>query len=856
MDKYLLFLVFYLSLVLNQNIRAQEVVKTNEDSLSIFLEKKDLISYFRKITELSDTAVFRSDNNYLLSLSELLQQDFGELNISQRKKLRWTATILGQKIMKQTGNLDETLKIYILAHDNVENKITLDSIAWFIENQISNFYTRKGDYERAEYYANLLEASLKYYGLTEYLSRYYTNLGTKLQSEFKITLAIDVFKRGYAIADSIGYDNGLFANALNLASLYNDYPDLGSPGSYLLKANQLLPSLTSNGRYLEKKSGLEFENAKFKSLQGKYAESILLFNEAIQTLKQYYPGTGRREFAKYYTALAAAYLHVDSIEMAVHTIDLGISSLIPEFKGDDQLPSSYLLYPENSFIDLLELKAKFFEKQFSQSTDTSLLEKAIVSIELALHVNDLIRESILADPSKLVSIRSNKELIEKGISDLYQLFIAHESNIYFERARNLFNRSKALLYSEKTRRNILADIISPADREIWIVLQNNLMDLYAKKFNEQADINALNGEILSCQEKMDKLLGGYADVMLKTQMPLDYIEYFITEDQIYAISELNQQRKFIKLGRKNDFQKLADRLNDFILSKGFSMDDKVLNDVYRFLIRPMTEQLPEHTVIIPDGVIGYVPFEMLKYDSGKYLLENSTISYAFEYNTYLKETIEEDKEWAIFCLAPQYKIKEPEENEKSRGGLYYLPYARMEVDSIRHLYSGDVMSSQSDDKQVWQNYVGKSRIFHYAGHAIIKGDHSYLALNDTQIESQQLTAKEIGLMHNPLELVVLSACETGLGKLEPGEGIRSLGRSFMESGAKATVISLWNVNDKSTAIIMTGFYKYLKEGMRKDVALRQSKLDYLNTASLRSLHPYYWAAFIPAGDMRALEQIK
>lgn len=286
------------------------------------------------------------------------------------------------------------------------------------------------------------------------------------------------------------------------------------------------------------------------------------------------------------------------------------------------------------------------------------------------------------------------------------------------------------------------------------------------------------------------------------------------------------------------------------------MDDQVLNDMYGFLIHPLTDQLPEYTVIIPDGAIGFVPFEMLKDDRGKYLLENTIISYSFEYITYLKQKTDDDKQWAIFCLAPQYKMKETKENENSRGGLYHLPYARMEVDSICHLYGDAVLSSQSDDKQVWQHDVSMSRIFHYAGHAIIKSDQAYLALNDTQIERQQLTAKEIGLMHNPLDLVVLSACETGLGKLEPGEGIRSLGRSFMESGAKATVISLWNVNDKSTAFIMTGFYKFLKEGMRKDDALRKSKLNYIKTASLRSIHPYYWAAFIPAGDMNPIEPIK
>jgi len=102
--------------------------------------------------------------------------------------------------------------------------------------------------------------------------------------------------------------------------------------------------------------------------------------------------------------------------------------------------------------------------------------------------------------------------------------------------------------------------------------------------------------------------------------------------------------------------------------------------------------------------------------------------------------------------------------------------------------------------------------------------------------------------------VVLSACETGLGKIEQGEGIRSLGRNFMEAGAQATIISLWNVNDKSTALIMTDFYKQLKAGKPKDEALRQAKLNYLQRATQKNSHPYFWAAFIPAGDMSVLEK--
>jgi len=290
------------------------------------------------------------------------------------------------------------------------------------------------------------------------------------------------------------------------------------------------------------------------------------------------------------------------------------------------------------------------------------------------------------------------------------------------------------------------------------------------------------------------------------------------------------------------------------LLKGMSLDESILHEMFTFLIKPFTGQMSKRIVIIPDGTIGLVPFEMLTEESGQYLVEHSAISYAFEYVTYQLISDRSGKQLEVYCLAPQYPMKESKEKEVTRGSFYHLPFAKMEVDSIRNLFGDRAMTSQSSDKVEWEKNLSSSTIFHYAGHAIIRGDQSYLALNSQGDEKQQLTSSEIGLMHHPLDLVVLSACETGLGKIEQGEGIRSLGRSFMEAGAQATIISLWNVNDKSTALIMTDFYKQLKAGLPKDEALRQAKLNYLQNATSKYSHPYFWAAFIPAGDMSTLEK--
>ena len=97
--------------------------------------------------------------------------------------------------------------------------------------------------------------------------------------------------------------------------------------------------------------------------------------------------------------------------------------------------------------------------------------------------------------------------------------------------------------------------------------------------------------------------------------------------------------------------------------------------------------------------------------------------------------------------------------------------------------------------------------------------------------------------------MVLSACDTGLGKLETGEGIRSLGRSFAEAGAEVILFSLWNVYDESSSEIMIHFYRQLVAGYPIDEALRMAKLQYLQDADEIMRHPFYWSGFIATGDM-------
>jgi CHAT domain-containing protein len=116
-----------------------------------------------------------------------------------------------------------------------------------------------------------------------------------------------------------------------------------------------------------------------------------------------------------------------------------------------------------------------------------------------------------------------------------------------------------------------------------------------------------------------------------------------------------------------------------------------------------------------------------------------------------------------------------------------------------------------------------------------------------------LTALEVtGLNLRGTELVVLSACETGLGEVVQGEGVYGLRRAFTLAGAQTQLMSLWKVDDEETKNLMIEYYQRLQNGEGRGEALRQVQLAMLNNSQTE--HPYFWASFIPTGNWQALEK--
>ncbi|MCO6490444.1 MAG: CHAT domain-containing protein [Phaeodactylibacter sp.] len=304
--------------------------------------------------------------------------------------------------------------------------------------------------------------------------------------------------------------------------------------------------------------------------------------------------------------------------------------------------------------------------------------------------------------------------------------------------------------------------------------------------------------------------------------------------------------------------------------------------LYRRLLHPILRQLPEaaELIIIPDGKLGYLPFELLltepatpgKYRSTPYLLKKYSIRYEHAATLFLQEPPKDAFARKAFAgLAPDFPpaaeelaLGHPDTGffrtafPEVQGSPAPLRHNTAEVKAISRQLGGASFTGRQASKSLFLEKAAGYRIIHLATHAFVNDDfpeyaHFLLAAGDTTETDPRLYAYEIYNMRLNAELAVLSACETGAGKLQRGEGIMSLARAFQYAGCPNIVTSLWKADDRSTKDIMLGFYRHLKAGMGKAEALRQAKLDFLATAGQRYTHPFYWGTFILIGDNAPVE---
>lgn len=383
------------------------------------------------------------------------------------------------------------------------------------------------------------------------------------------------------------------------------------------------------------------------------------------------------------------------------------------------------------------------------------------------------------------------------------------------------------------------------------VIQNNIEVLehdLTLNFNEknESQLKLLKDSLFEVRKNIRDQLGGFYEL----QRDFDFAkiqEKLRADDKLIKFHEAEEHLFRIEVSRK-EIEVKCIGLHDSIKPKILEYAKLMRNPQteYRGLSQELNKLLLPQThldnlIVVPEGYMNYLSFETLLDDHGKFLVEKHNFVYCpsipFWYATKLYPKSEGKSN--LICFTANYD---------QTPNLSPLKYAQEEVKEILTITSGKHIKSA--DIANFRTTIRDYKLAHLSMHAVLSDDEN----NPSELifsNNEKLRFDDIYTTSLPLDMMVLSACNTGAGNIKNGEGIVSLSRALMLAGVKSNVVSMWSAPDLDTKEIMVEFYRILKAGQNKDYALAQAKRNYLEKNPIKS-HPFFWGAFILNGDNSSL----
>ncbi len=326
-----------------------------------------------------------------------------------------------------------------------------------------------------------------------------------------------------------------------------------------------------------------------------------------------------------------------------------------------------------------------------------------------------------------------------------------------------------------------------------------------------------------------------------------YISYILGDPDGFGLVITKTNAQLFKIKNISELVKLSKKYKRLLEQpqsdqKTLSTYQATSNELYNILIPQNIRSfiIDKKITFVPDSFLQNIPFEALQTSTEphSYFIKSNDISYAYSISFLVQNgNIKRQNKQIFIGFAPV-----------NFTNMASLTRSKEEVGFGAAQFSATTFLYDTATKENFINNSLGSSIIHLASHSNASDtENPWIAFND-----EKLTLDELYLTRNSADLVVLSACETSLGELNQGEGVMSLSRGFFNTGANSALSTLWNVNDKSSSEIIIDFYKQLKKGKTKSEALRQAKLNYLDTHKLSELSPYYWASFVLIGDANSM----
>jgi CHAT domain-containing protein/tetratricopeptide (TPR) repeat protein len=530
-------------------------------------------------------------------------------------------------------------------------------------------------------------------------------------------------------------------------------------------------------------------------------------------------------------------------------------------------PQEIMQFKKNYYLtDLLINKGYAFRKQYENNHQKSSLDNAIRVYKVADQLLDKIKTEQTELQSKLFWRNDSRRLYENAIEACYLHGNTSDAFYFFEKSRAV------LLNDQLNEKKFVAekDIMQQTEIQKKILqLQNE----FSKTDKHSARFSELQNELFSHKQDLDNL-----NQLIKTKNPLYYqsfldptfitvedtkqkilgdhsalVEIFTGDSAVYALVLTKQNVHFRKIN-KTSYEKLTGSFINYIsnydmLNRNYESFRNISADLYQLIFQDISLP-PGRLIISPDEQ--YFPFEALIINKPgqpkKWFVEDYAVSYTYSARFLMNDFNSGQIPGNDFLgIAPV--------NYPTAFSLASLPGSDRSLYKIADYFSDAVSRVALDaSRKNFLNQFSQYRIIQLYTHAsdssmknepVIYFADSALYLSDLINEYKPFT-----------RLIVLSACETGKGKIYQGEGVFSFNRGFAALGIPAAITNLWSVDDGSTYLLTELFYKWLAKGLPTDVSLQKAKLEFLHTTSKEKSMPCYWAGPVLVGKTDTIEMSK
>lgn len=766
----------------------------------------------------------------------------------------------------QFGQTEKAIASYEKAWQIYQkNKLSNYDIIEFCLKPLGNLYTVLGDYDSAEntikQYFFIINTTKNYPEAAKQKFAAILNLSNVYQSSGKISLAIELLESTLKTEQLSNGQKGILLNNLGNNYIMSSSGNLMHPEIYQKAEN----TFESAVHYLKnEKDQSETLSNSYRNLatlsrqrqQFEVADSYLAKAEKLffQTQNQQ-----PRKVAKLYYEKALLLFDERKYDESEKQISAVFKILIPNYSSKNIFPNQNQLYAETVLIDVLDLQAEILFKQNHP-------KKALDAFKLSFYIEDLLMNGLIYENSKIITQIRARNRTEKCLL-IYDRLYQEDSKIQY--------LNDAFQLAEKTKSGILkgyrSNIKGASAKEKQIIQQfqnvNNTIIKEQQK-GDLANISKINQLIKKQNELMLLLkniqsenpdyipenidLKGLFSKLEKDKAVLVY--YFIGNENLFYFTLQNNRinfrhiytahRSMIEIVKFIDYFSSAGAITNDI--SGYNYYGKRVCD----LLKLPSNVIYKNLIIVPDGILNFLPFEALITTESKttnfakmhYLLNDFKIGYNTSASFYLNSKPISNSEKTVLGIFPIF--------EKT---AYELSYSKKELESIQSNFKGKYLENSTANFSNFKKNANQYSILHLSTHAS-SGDIETPA--SIKFYDQEILYSELYNLNINPDLVVLSACETGIGKLYKAEGAMSVARGFQFAGAQNLLFSLWKVNDYTTSVFMADFYKNIKNDVPYFEANVNAKLDFLNDKSIPNAKksPYYWSSFVYYGSVSAEEK--